>query len=256
MDINKDKFTFEDFRQIMERLIAPDGCPWDKVQTHESLKRYMIEECYEAVEAINNKDSENLCEELGDVLLQVVFHSLLGEREGEFTLEDVIDGVSKKMINRHRHIFGDTVADTPEQVLKSWEEIKKEEKGYKSKTEQLRSVPSAFPALLRADKVCGKVEKLTGEELFKGDLYAELKKELEALKDIEKDENQVKLDKIGKILLIITNISRKNEINPEFALTNALETYINKFENIESNGEEGGKNEDTHADLTGFYKKQ
>lgn len=256
MDSSKDKFTFEDFRQIMERLIAPNGCPWDRVQTHESLKRYLIEECYEAVEAINNKDSENLCEELGDVLLQVVFHSLLGEKEGAFSLEEVIDGVSRKMINRHRHIFGNAEADTPEEVLKSWEEIKKEEKGYKSKTQQLRSVPSSFPALLRADKVCGKVERLTGKALFEGDLYEELNKEVKALKGIEKNKNQDKMDKIGKILLIITNISRKNEINSEFALTNALETYINKFEYVESNGEAGGKNEDTHADRAGFNKKQ
>lgn len=250
MDINKEKFDFDDFVKIMERLVAPDGCPWDRVQTHESLKRYMIEECYEAVEAINNRDSVNLCEELGDVLLQVVFHSLLGEKENEFTLDDVVDGVSKKMINRHRHIFGNTEAETPEDVLKSWDEIKKEEKGYKNNTEQLRSVPVAFPALLRADKVCGKVEKLTGEELFQGDLYEKLIEEIRELQRAEKDVNLQKMDKIGKILLIIANISRKNKINPEFALTNALETYINKFECVESNGKSGEENEDTHADDT------
>ena len=128
--MDKKQYPFSDFVNIMERLTAPDGCPWDRVQTHESLKRYMIEECYEAVDAINNKDSGNLCEELGDVMLQVVFHSIIAKNEGRFDINDVISGISDKMINRHRHIFGDVTANTPEEVLKSWEEIKKEEKGY------------------------------------------------------------------------------------------------------------------------------
>ena len=117
--MNDGKYTFEDFVRIMERLTAPDGCPWDRIQTHESLKRYMIEECYEAIEAINKNDSANLCEELGDIMLQVVFHSLLAKKEGSFGLDDVINGVSIKMINRRRHIFGDANADTPDEVLRS-----------------------------------------------------------------------------------------------------------------------------------------
>jgi tetrapyrrole methylase family protein/MazG family protein len=230
------KYSFEDFIGIMERLIAPDGCPWDRVQTHESLKRYMLEECYEAMEAIDNNDSENLCEELGDVMLQVVFHAILAKKEGTFDIEDVISGVSRKMINRHRHIFGDVVAETPEAVLKSWDEIKKEEKGYESKTAQLRSVPKSLPALLRSEKVIGKAEKL-GQKADKVDMLCdEAINCLESLKVAENTEKSEKLDKIGKILLLVANISRKNEINPEFALTNALETYINRFEYVENAG--------------------
>jgi tetrapyrrole methylase family protein/MazG family protein len=230
------KYSFDDFIMIMQRLIAPDGCPWDRVQTHESLKRYMLEEAYEVIDAIDNADNENLCEELGDVMLQVVFHSILAEKAGTFTLEDVVDGVAKKMINRHRHIFGDVVATTPEDVLKSWEEIKKEEKGYKSKTEQLKSVPKSMPALMRADKVLGRADKLDLENREvnsangTNNLYTELECEVAELKGLKEGENEAKMDKIGKILLLIANISRKNEINPEFALTNALETYINKLE--------------------------
>lgn len=228
------KFTFEDFTDIMERLIAPDGCPWDRVQTHESLKRYMIEECYEATEAIDNNDSENLCEELGDVLLQVVFHSVLAKKEGVFDIDDVISAVSEKMINRHRHIFGDTEADTPDEVIKSWDEIKKEEKGYKTKTEQLRSVPKSLPALMRCEKVISKAEKLKDNNINVDILYTEAENLLKELKEGANEPVSAKMDKIGRILLVIANISRKNEINPEFALTNAVETYINKFECAEN----------------------
>lgn len=232
--MDKKQYTFSDFVNIMERLTAPDGCPWDRVQTHESLKRYMIEECYEAVDAINNKDSGNLCEELGDVMLQVVFHSIIAKNEGRFDINDVISGISDKMINRHRHIFGDVTADTPEEVLKSWEEIKKEEKGYESETAQLKSIPKSLPALMRCEKVLGKAEKLRGGGLDMEDLHLKAEEALEELKGCKNMSEEEKMDKIGKILFLITNISRKNEINPEFALTNAVETYINRFECIEN----------------------
>ncbi len=240
------RYNFEDFIGIMEKLIAPDGCPWDRVQTHESLKRYMIEECYETVEAINNRDSENLCEELGDVLLQVVFHALLAEKEGLFDINDVIDGVSKKMINRHRHIFGDVSANTPEEVLKSWDEIKKEEKGYTTAAQQLKSIPKSLPALIRAEKILSKAEKNGARQADMGEEWNQVLKLIEELKEEKNMLNEANMDKIGNLLLIITNISRKNKINPEFALTNASETYINRFEYIENTDKNDGiVNEDT-----------
>lgn len=240
------RYNFEDFIGIMEKLIAPDGCPWDRVQTHESLKRYMIEECYEAVEAINNRDSENLCEELGDVLLQVVFHALLAKKEGLFDINDVIDGVSKKMINRHRHIFGDVSANTPEEVLKSWDEIKKEEKGYTTATQQLKSIPKSLPALIRAEKILSKAEKNGARQADTDEEWNQALKLIEELKEEKNMINEEKMDKIGNLFLIITNISRKNKINPEFALTNASETYINRFEYIENTDKNDGiVNEDT-----------
>lgn len=248
--MDKRKYTFADFIAIMERLIAPDGCPWDRIQTHESLKRYLIEECYEAVDAINNNDSENLCEELGDVMLQVVFHSVLAKKEGLFDIDDVIGAVSEKMINRHRHIFGDVSADTPDEVLKSWEEIKKEEKGYESKTAQLKSVPKSLPALMRCEKVIGKAEKLFDNDNNIDDLYTKTEDALKQLKECENAPESEKMDKIGKILLLITNISRKNKINPEFALTNAVETYINRFECIENTSlHPVQENEDTQSQV-------
>lgn len=223
------KYNMQDLIAVMERLTAPDGCPWDSIQTHDSLKRYLIEECYEVIDAIDKKDSDNLCEELGDVLLQVVFHSVLAKKEGLFDINDVVDGITAKMINRHRHIFGDVKADTPEEVAKSWDEIKKEEKGYENDLERLRSVPPCLPALMRSEKVLSRAEKINSSVENVDNLYCELETLIKGLKEGKETSEQAKMEKIGKILLLITNISRKNEINPEFALTNALETYINKF---------------------------
>ena len=126
--INKEKYTFDDLVYIMELLRAPDGCPWDREQDHKSIRKNFIEETYEVCEAIDTNDSELLCEELGDVLLQVVFHARISEEDGDFTVNEVISGVCKKLIHRHPHIFADVVADTSDEVLKNWENIKKEEK--------------------------------------------------------------------------------------------------------------------------------
>lgn len=123
-----DRKSFQDFVQIIAKLRAEDGCPWDREQTHESLKVCLLEETGEVIDAIDQKDDENLCEELGDVLLQVVMHAQIAAEEGRFTIEDVIDGVSQKMIRRHPHVFGDRKAMSPEESLKFWEEIKRKEK--------------------------------------------------------------------------------------------------------------------------------
>lgn len=123
------KYNMTDLNNVMESLLAENGCPWDKVQTHETLKNYLIEESYEVVEAIDNKDSENLCEELGDVLFQIIFHSKLAERENKFDFSDVVNNVTAKMIYRHPHVFANESADTPQDVSKSWEALKKKKKG-------------------------------------------------------------------------------------------------------------------------------
>lgn len=126
------KYTYEDFAEIIRQLRAEDGCPWDREQTHESLKPCLTEECQEVLDAIDNGDDENLCEELGDVLLQVFMHSQIAAEEGKFTIEDVIDGVARKMVRRHPHVFGDGHAETSAEVLLNWEEIKRQEKAEKA----------------------------------------------------------------------------------------------------------------------------
>lgn len=142
------KYTYEEFLQIIKRLRAEDGCPWDRAQTHESLKPCMLEEAYEVVEAIDQKDEENLKEELGDVLLQVVMHAQIAEEENWFDMADIVDGIASKMVSRHPHIFGDASVTTSEEVLDQWEAIKKKEKHETTIYESLKRVPKALLPLL------------------------------------------------------------------------------------------------------------
>lgn len=230
----KEKYNFDDFKEIMNTLISEDGCPWDKIQTHETLKRYLIEESYEVLEAIENKDKENLCEELGDVLLQVVFHSVLAEKEKEFTLDDVINGVSKKMIFRHPHIFSNANAETAEDVLLSWEELKKKEKGYEKQSEVLKSVPKHFPALMRADKVLKKASDSNNEKSSLKEAVESLKQLVNTIDTESIDKNNTNDELIGEILLKTSNISKFLKINSEFALTKSIEKFINNFEENEN----------------------
>lgn len=220
------RYAMEDFLAIMETLRGDNGCPWDKAQTHESLKQYFLEEAYEVAEAIDTGDPENLCEELGDVLLQVVFHARIAEEAGLFTMEDVIQGISEKMVHRHPHIFGDALADTPEAVSLNWEELKKREKHQTSQSQVLRAVPKAMPALMRAAKVQAKAGVSAENEV------QALPKTLEAFLSQVSDCGLTEAD-FGNFLLRMVNISRFFQLNAELALTKATEQFINKFENAE-----------------------
>lgn len=154
-----EKYTFEDLYGIIELLRSPGGCPWDAVQTHETLIKPMIEEAYEAVDAIEKKSPEKLREELGDVLLQVIFHCILASEEGIFTFDDITDTCARKMLFRHSHVFGDDVAENAAAVLTNWDKKKAEEKGFRSLSEELRDVPQVLPALMRAGKIAHKIRK-------------------------------------------------------------------------------------------------
>jgi len=225
----KQNYNFDDFKKIMETLTGENGCPWDKTQTHETLKQYLIEECYEVLEAINEKDVENLREELGDVLLQVVFHSVLAEKSNEFSLSEVIDGISKKMIYRHPHVFSDVSAENAREVLLNWEELKKKEKGYKTPADPLKSVPKSLPALMRAQKVLKKAKTGETESSFIKTLN-ELKNTLNDINTDSLRNNEHCECIIGEILIKTVKISNFLKINSEFALTNAVEKFINMFE--------------------------
>lgn len=154
-----ERMTYADLRMITALLRAPDGCPWDREQTHESVRDNFIEETYEAVEAIDNRDPELLCEELGDVLLQVMFHARIEEERGGFSLDDVCDGICRKLILRHPHVFGDTVVKNTDQVLDNWDAIKQRSKSQTTATETLESVARSLPGLMRAEKLLGRAEK-------------------------------------------------------------------------------------------------
>lgn len=229
----KDKYSLESLLNIIEVLRSENGCPWDKIQTHETLKEAMLEEAYEVVEAINKKDTKNLCEELGDVLLQVVFHCQIEKEKEQFDITDVIDGISKKMIHRHPHIFADTKAENEQEVLKNWEEIKKEEKEFQTQTEVLKAVPDALPALIKASKVQKKASDLKFD--FEN-VHDALYKIVEEVKELEIElnrENGNIEEEFGDILFSMVNVSRFLKINPEFALTKSMKKFINRFEYVE-----------------------
>ena len=152
-------YNFNEFMEVIRRLRAKDGCPWDREQTHESLKQCLIDECYEVIEAINNKDYPNLCEELGDVLLQVAMHSVIAEEDDKFTIEDVISEESKKMVRRHPHVFGNQRVGSSDEVLMNWDDIKRKEKKDRDPKQEILDVPKSLPANIRAEKVQKKAVK-------------------------------------------------------------------------------------------------
>ncbi len=240
------KYSIDDLKEVVCRLTAEDGCPWDSIQTHESLKRYLIEECYEVIDAIDKKDNENMCEELGDVLFQIVFHSELARKEKAFDMSDVTDGITRKMISRHPHIFSDKNVKSIKEINDSWESIKKKEKGYKNNMEILRSIPTALPALMRSEKTVSKAYKNGMDSESEGEILNRLEKNMEKLKDLKSFQKTEQEEIIGNFLLDLTKISHFSQLNVEFSLTNALKTYINKLENIEkANAADGETDEDT-----------
>ena len=242
---NKTTYSFEDFENIIARLRAKDGCPWDQVQTHESLRDGMLEGAYEVVEGIDiyqaTGDDHNLCEELGDVLLQIVMHARIAEEEGRFTMADVIQGISEKMIHRHPHVFGTAKADTPEQVLDNWEAIKQKEKDEQTITEGMRRVAKALPANIRAAKVQKKAAKVGFDFEDYRQTAAKIEEELQEVLDAaEKGQPEAVFEEFGDLMFSAVNLSRFLDVNAENALTNATEKFINRFEYIEGTAEKRG----------------
>ncbi len=236
---------FSRLLEVTSVLRGENGCPWDKKQTPETMKKYIIEEAYETIQAIEDKDSSELCEELGDLLFQVVFQAQMAKEEGSFDMDDVLEGITKKMILRHPHIFGGKGAEDfrgdaaqgGDAFLGKWEDHKKEEKGYTTQSEVLRAIPPVLPALMRAEKVLFKAENagLDMGEIDRSftDLDA-LADEIKSLSGLTVEEKE---EKMGWLMLKMVNISRKMQINTEFSLTKATEQFINKFEYIESSAE-------------------
>lgn len=232
---------FYDLLQVMERLRGENGCPWDIEQTHESLKKCLIEECYETIEAIDKEDDNMLIEELGDVLLQVVFHAQIGKDEGYFNINDVINAITSKLIKRHPHIFSDTKVEGSEEVLQNWDEIKKEEQGHKTHTDILKHVPKNLPSLMRAEKVQKKAAKVGFDW---NDVEPALDKVLEEyyeVKDVYKSKNQSKiLEEIGDLIFATVNVARFLDIDPENAVNYTIEKFIKRFKFIEDSALEKG----------------
>ncbi len=236
--INKEKYTIDDLKAILEILRSKDGCPWDQEQTHESIKNCLIEEAYEVVDAIEQKQTENLEEELGDVLLQVVFHAQMGKEKEQFDFEDVITNISKKMIRRHPHVFADENAEDVDAVLVSWEEIKKKEKAEKKQSEHMESIPKAFPALIRSYKIQKKAAEVGFDWEYIGEAFKKVREETEEVEELlgSEDKNKIK-GEIGDLLFAVVNVARFLNINPEEALSVTNEKFLKRFTYIEDEAE-------------------
>lgn len=231
--LRSERYSFSDLVSIMEILRAPGGCPWDAEQTHESIRESLIEETYEAIEAIDNKDRSLLCEELGDVMLQVVFHARMEEEVGGFSIDDVTDGICKKLIHRHPHVFGSVLVDNSEQVLENWEKIKSEEKSRETVTSKLRSIPKQLPALMRAEKVGKKASCFDfpdAESVFEK-LDEERKELAEAVSSGNSDQIE---EEAGDLLLTAVTLCRKLGVKPENAMNRATDKFIDRFEKLEN----------------------
>ncbi|WP_284036738.1 nucleoside triphosphate pyrophosphohydrolase [Neobacillus sp. 114] len=243
--------TFPKLRNIIAHLRGPNGCPWDKEQTHESLKKYLIEETYEVIEAINSEDIDHLIEELGDVLLQVLLHAQIGEDDGYFSIEDVIEGLSAKMVRRHPHVFGGAEAANANEVVKNWQEIKKQEKGGEhADVSLLAGVSLALPNLLRAYELQKKAAKVGFDWKEIGPALEKVKEELdEFIAELDgTEEGHVRANKeFGDLLFAFVNVARFLKINPEEALFATNEKFIRRFQYIEEKVKMSGKAIEAHS---------
>lgn len=231
----KSKYDFNDLVDIMKILRSPDGCPWDRVQTHESIRQNFIEETYEAIEAIDTNDKELLKEELGDVMMQVVFHALMEEEAGVFDINDVCDEVCKKLIVRHPHVFSDTTADTPEQVLVNWDKIKMQTKSQKSQSEVLGSVSKSLPALMYSQKVQHKAAKVGFDFEKTEDAINKVDEELVELKSaINNNDAENMSEELGDLLFSVVNVARFIKVDSEKALYDATLKFTDRFTKVEA----------------------
>ncbi len=236
----KEKYTYEDLLEIMRILRCPEGCVWDREQDHKSIRRSFIEETYEAVEAIDNDDPVLLQEELGDVLLQVVFHAQIEAEAGRFTMDDVADGICKKMIYRHPHVFGSVEVKNSDEVLTNWDALKQKEKHQKSTTETLESVARSLPGLIRAEKVQHKAAKVGFDwDEVSGALDKVREETAEVARAINGDGDPS--EELGDLLFAVVNVARFLETDPEDAINRTTDKFIRRFAQVEQAAKDAGR---------------
>lgn len=237
----KQIYTFDDLLMIIRRLRGENGCPWDQKQTHESLKMALVEETYEVLDAIDKKEDENLAEELGDLLLHIVFHAQIAKEENRFYIEEILNAICKKMIHRHPHVFEEEEYDE-ENFLKRWEDLKQEEKGEKTQTQGLLRIPQHLPALMKAKKVQQKASNVGFDWDEIGPVFKKIEEEYKEVVDAYRlDDIQYIKEELGDLLFSIVNLSRFLDIDSEEALNDATEKFIRRFSNIEKKAIQGGK---------------
>lgn len=233
VDFNlKPVYNINDLLSIVKLLRGEGGCPWDREQNHQSIRKDLLEETYEVIDAIDRNDTEALQEELGDLLLQVVFHSQIENENGNFDFNNVANDICKKLIVRHPHVFGEVKVSDTSEVLKNWDEIKKQTKNQQTYTETLKSVPEVFPALIRGNKILKRAERagFDTDVAFKSSIDDDMSN---VTNDDTLQEDKEKA--IGNMLLYVCNLSRKYNIDPEEALRAANKDFIKKFESVENN---------------------
>lgn len=226
----KENYTFDDLVEIVRILRAPNGCMWDREQTHESIRRNFIEETYEVIEAIDTKDTELLKEELGDVLLQVVFHACIEQENNVFDINDVADGVCKKLIYRHPHVFAKTDVNSTEEILTNWDALKQKEKNQKTVTDSLKSVARSLPSLIRAEKIQKKAAKAGFDWQNVNQAIDKVREELDEIQNA--NESTVN-EEVGDMLFAAVNVARMLKVEPEQALEKASDKFIVRFERVE-----------------------
>ncbi len=230
----KDHYGMDDLLRIMEILRGEGGCVWDREQDHHTIRNNFIEETYEAVEAIDREDTDLLREELGDVLLQVVFHARMEEEAGGFSFSDVCDGICKKLVYRHPHVFGDVTVENSGQVLDNWDKLKKAEKHQQTAASTLEGVSKALPALVRAAKVQKRAGKVGFEYPALADALGDLRSEIAELEEaLAKEDGDGVFEEIGDVLFSAANVSRLLKADPEEALTRSTEKFIRRFHRME-----------------------
>ena len=237
----KDKYNIDDLVAIIKVLRAPGGCPWDREQTHESIKKNFIEETYEVVEAINKQSTDMLREELGDVLLQIVLHSEMESENGNFTFDDVANDIVQKLVVRHPHVFGEVVANNTAEALNSWDAVKLKTKGQKNQTESMLSVPRELPALMRAQKIQHKAAKIGFDWDNVGGAVDKLYEEIDELKTAMEQGKRFDIeDEFGDVLFSCVNIARFIDVDSEEALTASTDKFMSRFSLVEQMASEQG----------------
>lgn len=234
--------SFEQLVDIMRKLRAPGGCPWDAEQTHESLTRYLLEETYEVIEAIDEKSPLHLKEELGDLLLQPVFHAAIAEEAGDFTIDDVISTLCDKLIRRHPHVFGNLVITDSAGQVENWEKIKKQEKGNALRTSALSGVPAHLPALLKAHKIGEKAARVGFDWEHADQVFGKVMEELHEFEEAWAEGTSSRMeDELGDLLFAIVNLGRFLSLNPEEALRKTITRFQRRFSYVEEELHRRGK---------------
>ena len=232
MDAKKGRKNFGELVSIMEHLRSPHGCPWDRAQTMESLRTYLVEEVYEVIEAVESGDSEALKEELGDLLFHIVFISRIAKEEGQFDIWEVIDRISKKMVSRHPHVFGNTKVSSPREVEKNWSDLKDKEKSHRESV--LDGIPKHLPALLRAYRITERASRVGFDWQRAEEIFNKLSEEIQELKQAISQGHGKKIeDEVGDVLFVLVNMARLTGNNPEEALRKTTQKFIERFHYIE-----------------------